>query len=154
MKKQVVIGLIAVLVLAAVGGGAFWAGTKAGQKQALQNPASFFQQRARGQDGQFPMEEGTPPAGQRFGQSQAGGGLTGTIEKVEGDTVILTTDEGSVTVKTSDTTLIEKTMSVGTKDLAIGDRVMVSGSKNDDGSYTARSIQTMRAAPSATPAQP
>ena len=45
-------------------------------------------------------------------------------------------------MQTSDTTLIEKTMSVSVGDLKVGERVMVSGSKNDDGSYTARSIQS------------
>jgi hypothetical protein len=71
----------------------------------------------------------------------------GTIEQVEGTTLVITTDTGSVRVQTSDTTLIEKTMSVGVGDLRVGERVMVSGSKNDDGSYTARSIQSLRGQP-------
>jgi hypothetical protein len=77
-----------------------------------------------------------------------GGGLTGTIEQVEGNTLVITTDEGSVRVQTSDTTLIEKTMSVGVADLVVGERIIISGSKNDDGSYNARSIQSLRAVPS------
>jgi hypothetical protein len=56
-------------------------------------------------------------------------------------------------VHTTDTTLIEKYMTVHVEDLRVGERVVVSGSKNDDGSYTARSIQSMRALPSATPSR-
>jgi len=33
-------------------------------------------------------------------------------------------------------------------DLKVGEQVVVSGSRNNDGSYTARSIQSMRALPS------
>ena len=73
-----------------------------------------------------------------------GGGLAGTIESVSGSTVVIKTDQGSIAVKTTDSTLIEKNVSVGVGELAVGESVMVSGSKNDDGSYTARSIQSMR----------
>jgi hypothetical protein len=47
-------------------------------------------------------------------------------------------------VHATDTTLIEKYMTVGVADLQAGERVVVSGSQNDDGSVTARSIQSMR----------
>jgi hypothetical protein len=145
--NKVTMGLIAVLVLAAVAGGAFYAGTKVGANRVLQNPAAFFQAQFRGQgsafQGQFSGPSGAPQAGQR-GMQVLGGGLIGTIEQVEGNTLVIAADEGSVRVQTSDTTLIEKTMSVGVGDLAVGERVMVSGSKNDDGSYTARSIQSVR----------
>ena len=73
-----------------------------------------------------------------------GGGLTGTVESVNGTDVVIKTDQGSVTIKTTDSTLIEKNVSVGVGDLAVGESVVVSGSRNDDGSYTARSIQSMR----------
>jgi len=155
--KRGVIALVAVLVLAAVGGGAFYYGTKVGENRVLQNPQLLFQQMRAGQQGgqfqgQFTSPSGTPQAGQR-GTLVQGGGLMGTIEKVEGNTVVITTDTGSVSVQTSDTTLIEKTMSIGVGDLTVGERVMVSGTKNDDGSYTARSIQSVRGGQSAGPGQ-
>jgi hypothetical protein len=149
--KRVAIAVVAVLVLAAVGSGAFYYGTKVGENRVLQNPQLLFQQMRAGQQGgqfqgQFLGPSGTPQAGQR-GTQVVGGGLMGTIEQVEGTTLVITTDTGSVRVQTSDTTLIEKTMSVGVGDLRVGERVMVSGSKNDDGSYTARSIQSLRGQP-------
>ena len=146
MKRGVLV-LVAVLVLAAVGGGAFYYGTKVGENRVLQNPQRVFQQMAGAQGGRFqglvPGASGTPPAGGR-GIQTVGGGLLGTVEQIDGNTLVITTDDGSMRVQTSDTTLIEKTMSVGLSDLTVGERVMVSGTKNDDGSYTARSVQSVR----------
>ena len=100
--KRGVIALVAVLVLAAVGGGAFYYGTKVGENRVLQNPQLLFQRMGAGQGGGASSRgssrapSGTPQAGQRGTQVQ-GGGLMGTIEKVEGNTVVITTDTGSVT---------------------------------------------------------
>jgi len=66
----------------------------------------------------------------------------GTIEAIEGDTLVVSTEEGEIRVQTTDTTLIEKYTSVGVEDLAVGEQVVVSGSQNDDGSITARSIRS------------
>ncbi|MBC7232798.1 MAG: hypothetical protein H5T68_06125 [Chloroflexi bacterium] len=150
--KKVAMAFIAILVLAAVGGGAFYAGTKVGENRVLQNPARFFQQRARGQGGQFFTPSQTPQPGQRVAQGM-GGGITGTIEEINGTTVIINTGQDTIRVQTTDTTLIEKYMAVTVGDLQVGERVIVMGSKNDDGSYTARSIQSLRAFPSTTPGQ-
>jgi len=148
-----------VVVLAAVGGGAFYAGTKVGENRVIQNPASFLQQRFRGQGGEFGVfggPFGTPGAPQvvQRGTPGAGGGIMGTVEGVEGTTLLVSTQEGTVRVQTTDTTLVEKYMSVNVGELKVGERVVVSGSRNDDGSYTARSIQSLRAFPAATPSQP
>ena len=155
MKRAVWV-LVAVLVVAAVGGGAFYYGTKVGENRILQNPQALFQRMAgaqggqfqvRGQ-GQFPNAQGTPQAGGR-GFQAAGGGLMGTVEQIDGSTLVISTEaEGTIRVQTSDTTLVEKYMTVGVADLIKGERVTIAGSKNDDGSYTARSIQSLRAIPS------
>lgn len=147
--KKVAVALVAVIVLATVGGGAFYYGTKVGEDRVLQNPQLLFERMGVGQQGgrfqgQFPRPTGTPQAVQR-GIQVLGGGLTGTIQKIEGNVLVITTaDQESVRVRTSDSTLIEKMMSVSVGDLQVGERVMVSGSKNEDGSYTARSIQSLR----------
>jgi hydrogenase maturation factor len=65
----------------------------------------------------------------------------GTIKAVEGDTLVVTTEKGEIRVQTTDTTLIEKSMALEVGDLEVGEQVMVSGSQNDDGSITARSIR-------------
>ena len=148
--KRGMVALVAVLVLAAVGGGAYYYGTKVGENRVLQNPQLVFQQMGAGQgggrfQGQFQgvVPSGTPQVSGR-GMLGQGGGLMGTIKQIDGNTLVITTDDGDVRVQTSDTTLIEKTMSVNVEDLKVDERVIVSGTKNDDGSYTARSIQSVR----------
>jgi hypothetical protein len=148
--KRAGMGLLAVAVLAVVAGGAFWAGTRVGENRALQDPARLFQQRFRGQEGAFPGVLGTPPAereGAQLGREGAlriGGGILGTIEEIEGNTLVIDTGQETIHVQTTDTTLIEKSMTVTVGDLEIGEQVTVAGSRNEDGSLTARSIRSMR----------
>lgn len=135
--------LIAVAVLAAAAGGAFWAGTRFGENRVLQDPSGFFQQRGMGQMGGFTRRPGTAQPGQR-GIEGMSGGTMGTIEGIEGDSLVVSTEEGTIRVQTTDTTLIEKSMTVTVSDLEVGEGVVVSGSRNDDGSLTARSIRSMQ----------
>ena len=75
----------------------------------------------------------------------------GTIEAVEGDTLIVTTQEGDISVRTTDTTMIEKYTTVTIGDLEAGEGVVVSGTRQDDGSYTARSIRVLQIPPTPQP---
>ena len=86
----------------------------------------------------------TRQAGQG-GAPQFGGGTRGTIQAIEGDVLVITANQGTIRVETTDTTLIEKYMAVGIDDLEVDEQVIVLGRQNDDGSITARSIQLMRA---------
>jgi len=144
------IAIFAVIALVAVGGGAFYAGTKVGEQRVMDNPAALFQQRGFGQRGEFPFPEGTPPAGARDMQARGGdtqlfgGGMMGTIEAIEDNTLTLSTDSTTIRVLTAETTLIQKTMNVSVGDLEVGEQVVVSGSENEDGSLTARSIRSVR----------
>ena len=140
MKKTVII-IVALLVLIAVVAGSFWAGMSFGQARANQAREQF-----RGPGGQVPGLFGTPQPGQR-GAGRLGGGIMGTIEAVEGDTLIVTTQEGEISVQTTDTTMIEKYTTVAISDLETGERVVVSGTRQDDGSYTARSIRVLQLPP-------
>jgi hypothetical protein len=149
MKKiWIVVGVVVLVV--AVGGGAFWAGMSYGKSQARQDITGLMQQRFGAGGGQFP-EGGQFPGGGQFPQggqgdtTQFGGGVRGTIESVEGDTLVINTGEGTIKVKTTDTTMIEKNMSVGVGDLEVGEMVVVSGPQNEDGSITARSVMSVRA---------
>jgi hypothetical protein len=155
--KRVAIGLTALVILAAVGGGAFYYGTKVGEDRVLQNPDRIFQRMAGNQGGRFQGQffgaVRTPQAGQRTFEG-LGGGLMGTIEQVDGSTLVISTDEGNIRVQTTDTTLIEKYLSASVAALEVGERVVISGSKNDDGSYNARSIQSLRALPFTQSDQP
>ena len=149
MKKiWIVVGVLVLVV--AVGGGAFWAGMSYGKSQAEQDVVGLMQERFGARGGQFLgpgqlPEGGQLPQGVQGDTTQFGGGIRGTIEAVEGDTLVINSDEGIIRVQTTDTTLIEKNMSVGVGDLEIGETVVVSGPQNEDGSITARSVMSMRA---------
>jgi len=140
MKKTVII-IVTLLVVVAAVAGSFWAGMSFGQARANQGRGQF-----RGPGGQGPGLFGTPQPGQG-GAGRLGGGIMGTIEAVEGDTLVVTTQEGTVRVQTTDTTLIEKYTTVAIRDLEAGEGVMVSGTRQDDGSYTARSIRVLQIPP-------
>ena len=149
--KKIWIGVAVVLLVVAVGGGAFWAGMSYGKSQAEQDVVGLTQERFEVRGGQFlgpgQLPEGgqLPQGGQGPTTQFVGGGVRGTIEAVEGETVVINTDEGLIRVQTTDTTLIQKNMSVGVGDLEIGEAVVVSGPKNDDGSITARSVMSVGA---------
>ncbi|MDP2954736.1 MAG: hypothetical protein Q8O76_15640, partial [Chloroflexota bacterium] len=109
--KKIVIIIGVLLVIVAVGGGSFWAGMKMGENRVIQDPARFLQERIRGQGGQFPGQFGTPAAGfpgavrtPQPGEEagRMGGGIMGTIKAVEGDTLVVTTEEGETRVQTTD----------------------------------------------------
>ena len=143
MKKPLIIAVAVVGVLL-VGAGSFWAGMSFGESRATQTRQSFLEERLGQRGGQFPMPGQTPQPGQAGAQRLAGG-VMGTIEKVEGETLVVTTQQGDIQIKTTDTTLIQKYSMVTIADLAAGEQVVVSGTRNEDGSYTARSIQVLPA---------
>jgi hypothetical protein len=143
MAKRIGLVLAVVVLVAAAGGGGFFYGKSVGAAQADQARQQFLRGRGVGQNGQVPAANRTPQPGSQNG-NRAGGGTVGTVESVDGDTVVINTQQGTVRVKTTDTTLIEKFTSVGVNDLKAGEQVVVNGSRNDDGSITARSIQSLR----------
>jgi len=109
-----------------------------------------MQERFRARGIQLPEGAQVPAPGQfqQRGQgtaAQFGGGIRGTIQAIEGDTLVVNTDDGVIKVKTTDTTMTEKNMPVRVGDLGVGEMVIVSGPRNDDGSITARSIMSVRA---------
>ncbi|MGC8839670.1 MAG: DUF5666 domain-containing protein [Anaerolineae bacterium] len=142
MKKGLWV-LVALVVLAAVGGGAFYAGLQVGKSQAQQQMAQFARQRfaAMQQGGQVPGTPGAPQGARGFG---AGGGLAGTVKAIQGDSLVLATDQGDVQVRVTESTLIRKTMNVTLKDLEEGEQVVVSGTRAQDGTVTARTIQSVQ----------
>jgi hypothetical protein len=135
--------VVAVLVLLA---GSFYGGMLYGKQQAQ---ASFPQALGErfAQFGQGGEELGDPQQMQ-FMQGGAGqlgmqgGGLFGQIEEIDGDTLVVASFDGQQTrVQVTETTLVEKYASVTVENLEPGEQVVVSGSENEDGSITARSIQ-------------
>jgi hypothetical protein len=143
MDKRVLtgLGILALVILAS--GGAFYYGTSVGEAQASQARQSLFRQGMRGQGGQFQGGFAAGPPDQADG-ARMGGGTLGTVEAIEDNILVVNTQEGVLQVRVTDTTLIEKYTSVGVDQIEIGEQVMVSGSRNDDDSVTARSIRTLQ----------
>lgn len=146
MSKTTTI-IVFIVALLVVGAGAFFGGMTFGKAQAATNQQAQFQRFASraGQfpgNGQFPggaQASGTPQAG-AAGQGFARGGTVGTVEQIDGNTLIVSTTDGPVKVQITDTTLIQKTTEITAAELEKGSSVIVTGSRNDDGSITARSI--------------
>jgi hypothetical protein len=66
----------------------------------------------------------------------------GQIDQVgEGFLMIKDNNGQQIQVHVTDTTLIEKNMSVTLSDLQVGEAVIISGSRGNDGTITARSVQ-------------
>jgi hypothetical protein len=137
----IVLGVLGVLAIAA---GSFYGGTVYGKNQAQATlPAFGDMQGMPAGRGQF----GTRPDGQTRidgGQITAtqGGSLFGEIQSIGSGELTITDQNGEqVQVYVTDTTLIQKQSDVTLADLAEGETVVISGSRGDDGSITARTLQ-------------
>lgn len=132
------LGLIAVVLL-----GVGFAGGMITDRQTHKsdNPASVSANGPAGANGRrFPYggPSGNPGGNGNF----PGGGFTsGTVERVDGDTVYLKTADGKeVKVTTTGTTTVRMSSDGKVSDLQAGQTVAVQGQTGDDGSVAARSI--------------
>jgi len=142
--KKLWIGIGATLLVLAIAGGSFWGGAIYGRSQASLAGALFDREGFAGRAGQFREAMGTRQA-TRGGTTQLGDGVMGTIEEIDGQVLVIDTNDGTIRVQVADTTLIQKTVPVGIDALELDEQVLVLGRKNDDGSITARSIQPFQA---------
>jgi ABC-type Fe3+-hydroxamate transport system substrate-binding protein len=123
--------ILALAAALAIGG---IAGVAIGQSTAQSAaPAGFGQ-------GQFPGganigDDGGLPGGGR------GDFTSGTVTSVDGDVVTITLQDGStVTISTTADTTVTKTVDATVSDLAAGEEIVVTGTKDASGNVTATSI--------------
>ena len=151
-KKNNIIGMIAVIIV--VAGGSFYGGMQYG---ANKSPQSQLAQGGGKNGGNFGagMNGGQRGAGQGGGQAGQGGGQRGSGAAGNmGDFIsgqVIAKDDTSVTIKGRDgsskivflssTTSIDKSVSGGAADLAVGQQVNANGKTNADGSLAAQNIQ-------------
>ena len=139
--------LVPALPLVAVATIALLGGILIGQHTGgPERAADFTRSGSQSQNGQGPRGEG----GQQDRPGQLGkvtrpgalGGLTaGTIQSIDGDTIIVKLRDGStVTVKTTTSTKVTKTAESSVSDLKAGETLMVRGEKDASGSVSATSI--------------
>lgn len=122
-----------ILIVAIVGGGAFFGGMKYGESKK-----SFGKNFTPGQlNGGFQNS-----ATVRNGNGQGGGFINGEIiSKDEKNMTVKLRDGGSKIIFFTNTTEISKFASGSSGDLEVGKSVMVTGKTNQDGSVTAQTIQ-------------
>lgn len=146
MKK-----ILIIIMLAAVGGGAFYGGMKytesrvsvnafsRGTFQNLQNLSPEQQAEMRQQ---FEANAGSVFRGGQIGGRPAGQFINGQIIAQDDQSITVELpDGGSRIIFFSESTDMTKSVSGSIDDLSQGQQVVVSGQENSDGSYTAATIQ-------------
>ncbi len=151
-KVAVILGVVLCVLL--VAGGSFYGGMTYERTRRTNLQAQFFTERGFPQGGQMVIggvppegfgQSGTPNAPQ--GQGFVGRGANGTIESLEGDTLRLSTGQGTTTVLLTDQTVISRFVTGDRSDLQTGERILVVGERDDSGNITATSIQIMPTEP-------
>jgi Cu/Ag efflux protein CusF len=141
------IGIIVVLglvLLAAVGFGAYSYGVNVGTTQAQNIRTEFFQSRtgqggAQGDTTQMPFQPGQQ--GQRAGGTAARNATNGTVKSVQGNTIQVTLRDGStVTVNVDAQTVIQQTVNASVADIKSGENITVLSDQTGS-NVTARTIQ-------------
>ncbi len=135
-RKKLLLCIIPLVII--VGGGSFYGGMQYQKKLMAKNLPSGV--------GNFGGM--TPPSGSSREQN---GGTPGNGRGSAVDGEIISKDDKSVTIKTSDgstktvyfsdSTTVSKNEQGSASDLAVGTKVMASGSSNSDGSVSAERIQ-------------
>jgi len=142
--NRVVTIILGVLVAIVIAGGSFYGGMVYGKSQA-QAAVPAFEDRegmpaGRGQFGALPEGQAGIDRGQIAGAQ--GGMLFGEIQSIgNGKMTIIDQSGEQIQIHVADTTLIQKQAEVTLADLQEGETVVISGSRADDGSITARMLQ-------------
>jgi hypothetical protein len=148
MKTVVISAIVAVLVIV-VGVGAFFVGNNHGQQQAqnIRNDFLRARQGGAGAPNGAPGQAGQNGQGGQFGQNGQPAGPVGrpaafgTVKSVNGNTIVVTQQDGStVTVTVDSQTAIQKTTNGTISDIQPGERVTVLSDQTGS-TVTARSIQ-------------
>lgn len=141
----------AVVIVLAVGAGAFYGGTVYERTRQANLQAQFFAERGGNPGGFTPPEgfTGQFPGGQSpsGAQGQMFRGTSGTVSSLNGDTLVLTTDQETTTIVLTDDTVVERTVEATRSDLQPGQSVTVMGQRDDQGNLTATTIQILPSQP-------
>ncbi len=129
--------VLGIVLIALAGYGGFEEGKTYQSNQAAQIRNQFLQSRGLSENG-----SGNPGANFSGGNRTGfGGGLTGRIKDIQGNTVDISTATDVTRIDLSANTQIQKSVSATTADLQPGEMLVVRGARNADGSMTADQIQ-------------
>ncbi len=125
--KSTLIAIVVVVLVVVAGVGGFFAGNSFGPNAQAQNvQREFFQQRfGQGAPNGAQNGQGAPPRGNRPAEA-------GTVKSVQGNTIQLSMQNGSVvTVNTDAQTVIQKTVTGAVTDIQPGQRITVFSSPSN-----------------------
>ncbi len=143
MKKV----LLIVIAFIIIGGGAFYGGMKYAESRNSKGQFSHIDfQNLSPEERQQKFQEmgaaGIVLGGDRIRGRTGSGFVTGEIISKDNQSITIKLQDGSSKIIFfSDSVQIFKTTEGTIKDIEIDKQIMVSGSQNPDGSYTARTIQ-------------
>ena len=136
--KRVMVVLGGIVLAALLIGGGFFVGMNMGKAQAQSDQNAFFASRGiapNAAGGGFPGggTGGFPGGGTGAGATgtRRGGGVTGTVDKVDGNTITLTTAQGTtVTVAVTTDTPVLKSAAGTVSDIQAGTHLLVLGQQS------------------------
>lgn len=144
-QKSFIILVVTVVILGGIIGGAFVGGIAIGKSQGQDEINQDTQSRLgefASRFGKGELQKEMPQPGSQFPGSLLGKrGTMGTVEKIEGNVVTITTMQGAtIRVLISDSTAIQKMAEGELADISPGASVTVSGEQQEDGSIKATSV--------------
>ena len=145
LALRLVLLVVVVVVVVGVWQTAYARGLEAGKAEVSGLRSEFVQARqgalpaGAASSGGPVIKTGGAAQGQRPG-------VTGTIERVDGETLTIATSDATVKVTLSDQTRIGKQTRIDPSDLKAGDRVLVAGEQRSETDYSATSIQVQEPA--------
>lgn len=133
----------AIIVGAGLAAGAFYAGMTYQKNQVNKTRVRFEAMRGPIDNGQLPggnFPAAPGGAGVNLGR---GGGVSGQVKSLNGDELQISTANDVTTVRLSDDTLIQMTVTVSASELAPGVRVMVVGEADSHGVIQASQVRIL-----------
>ena len=142
MNRKILPGLVGVLLLLVVAAGAFYGGMRFQGMRSSGTRANFFANRG-GADGA------------NFGGGGGGGGgrrsSMGQIKSIEGNVIIVSTQQERLQVTVTDTTKYQRLVDGKLDDLQVGANIIVRGESDANGVVNAVSIQLADSVPAPLP---
>jgi hypothetical protein len=143
MVRTLILGVLFIAMVASVAGAwtvAYARGKDDGRSEALAARDSFIQERPGGAGGNMKV---VGPGDKTGGAPKAVQGITRTVERVDGQTITVKTESGSVPVTLQEQTQVNRQVSATADSLKAGDTVQVLGQKRDGDAIAADVITIM-----------
>ena len=128
-----------------VAGGSFWGGTYYAEWNRRNQMQQFFQSGGQGQppgmsNGQAPGMSGNNQQGGPGGQLRGEMGITGKVDRVDGESITITTRMGSQKITLTSDAKVNKPSSGSLDDIKKGTEIFVQGKRDTDGEMEAKTI--------------